>query len=83
LQRLGQVLHISPSKNIIVKIENIPRIGETIVDENLRTVGKIFDLFGPVSSPYVAIKPTILKTEELTNKTLYISPQRGERRKNK
>jgi len=66
-----------------VKIENIPKIGETIVDENLRTVGKIFDLFGPVSSPYVAIRPTILKPEELTNKTLYISPQRGERRKNK
>jgi RNA-binding protein len=64
-----------------VKIENIPRIGETIVDENLRTVGKIFDMFGPVSSPYVAIRPTILKPEELTNKTLYISPQRGERRK--
>jgi RNA-binding protein len=65
-----------------VKIENIPRIGETIVDENLRTVGKIFDMFGPVSSPYVAVRPTILKPEELTNKTLYISPQRGERRKN-
>jgi RNA-binding protein len=64
-----------------VKIENIPRIGETIVDENLKTVGKVFDLFGPVSSPYVAIRPAILKTEELTNKTLYISPQRGERRK--
>jgi len=64
-----------------VKTENVPRIGETVVDENLRTVGKIFDLFGPVSSPYVAIKPTILKPEELTNKTLYISPQRGERRK--
>jgi len=66
-----------------VKTENIPRIGETIVDENLRTVGKIFDLFGPVSSPYVAIRPTILKTEELTSKTLYILPQRGERRKYK
>ncbi|MDH5794346.1 MAG: Gar1/Naf1 family protein [Candidatus Bathyarchaeota archaeon] len=83
LQRLGRVLHISPSRNIIVKTENIPRIGETIVDENLRTVGKIFDLFGPVSSPYVAIRPTILKTEELTSKTLYILPQRGERRKYK
>jgi RNA-binding protein len=83
LQRLGRVLHISPCRNIIIKIENIPRIGETVVDENLKTVGKIFDLFGPVSSPYVAIRPTILKPEELTNKTLYISPQRGERRKNK
>jgi len=81
LQRLGRVLHISPSRNIIIKIENIPKIGQTVVDENLKTVGKIFDLFGPVSSPYVAIRPTILKPEELTNKMLYISPQRGERRK--
>jgi len=64
-----------------VKIENIPKIGQTVVDENLKTVGKIFDLFGPVSSPYVVIRPTILKPEELTNKVLYISPQRGERRK--
>jgi len=83
LQRLGRVLHISPSRNIIIKTENIPKIGQTVVDENLKTVGKIFDLFGPVSSPYVAIRPTILKPQELTNKTLYISPQRGERRKNK
>jgi len=82
LQRLGRVLHTSPSKNIIIKTENIPKIGQTVIDENFKTVGKIFDLFGPVSSPYVAIKPTILKPEELTNKTLYISPQRGERRKN-
>jgi len=81
LQRLGRVLHISPSQSIIIKIENIPKIGQTVVDENLKTVGKIFDLFGPVSSPYVAIRPTILKPEELANKMLYISPQRGERRK--
>jgi RNA-binding protein len=83
LQRLGRVLHISPSGNIITKIENIPRIGETVVDENLKAVGKVFDMFGPVSSPYVAIRPTIQKPEKLTNKTLYISPQRGERRKYK
>jgi RNA-binding protein len=83
LQRLGRVLHISPSRNVIIKTENIPRIGETVVDENLKTVGKIFDMFGPVCSPYVAIRPSIQKPEELTNKMLYISPQRGERRKNK
>ena len=83
LQRLGRVLHISPSRNIIIKIENIPKIGEAVVDENLKEVGKIFDMFGPVSSPYVAVKPTILKPEELTNKTLYLPSKRGERRKNK
>jgi RNA-binding protein len=81
LQRIGPVLHISPSRNIIIKAEKTPRIGETVVDENLRVIGKVFDIIGPVSSPYASIRPTIQKPEELTKKTLYISPQRGERRK--
>jgi RNA-binding protein len=83
LQRLGRVLHVSPSRKIIAKTEKTPKIGETVVDENFRTVGKVFDIFGPVSSPYAAIRPTILKPEELTKKILYISPQKGERRKYK
>jgi RNA-binding protein len=81
LQRLGLVLHVSPSRNIIVKTESTPKIGETVVDENLKQVGKVFDIFGPVSSPYASIKPTLTKLEGLANKTLYISPPRGERRK--
>jgi len=83
LQRLGRVLHISPSRNIIIKIENIPKIGETAVDENLKTVGKVFDIFGPVASPYTAIKPTIRELEKLKNKMLYVVPSRGERRKSR
>lgn len=76
--RLGQVLHISSSKNIIVKIENTPKIGETVVDENLKTVGEIFDIFGPVSSPYAAVKPKISKLEVLVNKVLYVLPSKKE-----
>jgi RNA-binding protein len=81
LKRIGPVLHISPSRNIIIKTQNLPRIGETVVDENLKPIGKIFDIIGPVSSPYVTIRPTIPNPQELTKKTLYASPQRGERRK--
>jgi RNA-binding protein len=80
---MGRVLHISPSRNVIAKTEKLPKIGETVVDENLRIIGKVFDIFGPVSSPYVAIRSTIQKPEELTKKTLYVSPQRGGRRKYK
>jgi len=81
LQRLGRVLHISPSRNIIIKIESTPRIGETVVDENLKPIGKVFDIFGPASSPYASIKPTVSNVEELANRMLYVSPSRGERRK--
>jgi len=83
LQRLGRVLHISPSRNVVIKIENIPKMGETVVDENLKTVGKVFDIFGPVASPYATIKPTIRELEKLANKMLYVIPSKGERRKPK
>jgi len=60
----------------VVKVENVPRIGETVVDENLKPIGKVFDLFGPVSSPYVAIKPTTREPERLANTVLYVLPSK-------
>jgi rRNA processing protein Gar1 len=72
---------LSPSRNLILNVESPPRIGETVVDENLKPVGTVFDTFGPVCSPYVAIRPTIGNPEELVNKTLYVVPSK--RRKEK
>jgi RNA-binding protein len=57
-----------------VKIENLPKIGESVVDEKLKPVGKVFDILGPVSSPYATVKPTIQEVENLINKVLYMSP---------
>lgn len=81
MQRLGLILHVSPSRNIIVKVENTPRIGETVVDENLKPIGKIFDILGPLSSPYAAVRPTVRDPEKLTTKTVYTFPSK--RRKEK
>ncbi|MEM3566504.1 MAG: Gar1/Naf1 family protein [Candidatus Bathyarchaeia archaeon] len=77
--RLGRALHISPSKNVIVKVESAPKIGETVVDENFKLVGEVFDVFGPVSSPYVAVKPKIAKPEVLINRVLYVLPSKKEK----
>jgi len=74
-------MHLSPSRNIIVKIENTPKIGEAVVDENLKPVGTVFDIFGPVSSPYAAVRPTARDPEKWANKKLYVLPQREGRRR--
>ena len=71
MQRLGKMLHVTPSQNIVVKTEKPPKIGSAVVDEKLKVVGKIFDIIGPTSSPYVVIKPAIKEPEKLTNKQLY------------
>jgi len=76
LQRLGLILHMSPTRNIIVKLENMPRIGETVVDENLKSIGKVFDILGPVSSPYAAVRPVIQNAEKYVNRMLYAIPSK-------
>jgi len=68
---------------MILKAENIPRIGDSVANEKLKPVGTVFDVFGPTSSPYVAVKPYIKSPEQLVNQVLYVVPSKDERIKRK
>lgn len=83
MQRLGLILHITPSRNIVAKIESMPRIGETVVDENLKPVGKVSDILGPVSAPYASIAPLTRDPEKLVNSTVYVLPSKRRKEKKK
>lgn len=80
---MGQVLHVSSTHHMILKANVLPRLNSKVVDENLKTIGKVFDVFGPLSSPYVAIRPLVPEPQHLVGKILYmISTKKGrERRK--
>ena len=80
LQRLGRISNVSPSGNAIVKTENPPKIGSEVVDENLVVVGKIFDIIGPVSSPYAVIKPSVREPAKLVDKPVYLLLSKTKRR---
>lgn len=82
LQKLGKVRALTPSKNIIIKTEKAPKIGAEVVDENLKVVGRIFDIIGPVSAPYAVVKPSVSEPAELMNKPTYLllSKAKGEPR---
>ena len=83
MQKLGRVSNVTPSQNLIVKTENPPKLGSEVVDENLVVVGKVFDIIGPVSSPYAVIKPTIREPAKLVNKPVYLLLSKTKRSKNK
>lgn len=78
LQRLGRVLHVSSSRSLIVKAENTPKIRARTVDQNLRPVGSVSDVFGPVSSPYVSVTPLLSEVETLVNQMLYTLSSKDE-----
>jgi RNA-binding protein len=57
---------------VVVRTEMPPKIGEKVVDEKLKQVGTVFDVFGPVSKPYVAVKPSTEDPKTLVNQNLYV-----------
>jgi rRNA processing protein Gar1 len=82
LQKLGRVRALTPSKNMIVKTEQAPKIGSEVVDENLNVIGKVFDIIGPVSAPYAVVKPTVREPAKLVNKPVYLLLSKTKRSRN-
>ncbi len=72
MKRLGKVLHLSSNKNLILKTSRPLKPQTTVLDNQLRPVGAIYDVFGPVADPYVAIKPTVKNPEQYVGRFLYL-----------
>lgn len=72
LKRLGKILHISKSRSLIAKLEAPPpKLGSKVFDSRLKEVGTVTDVFGPVSSPYLSIKPSTTSPRSYVGKTVY------------
>lgn len=73
LRRLGKVLHLSKSRALIVKLD-LPKFvkpGTKACDSKLRNLGFVTDIVGPVSAPYVTIRPSVAKPESAVGRMLY------------
>jgi rRNA processing protein Gar1 len=71
LNRLGKVSHLSNNKNLILRTTCKVKPRTPVLNEELRQIGIIFDIFGPVQNPYVSIKPTINNAEQYVGRFLY------------
>lgn len=65
MQLLGKVLHLV-SRGMVIQGGKAPRLGEAVLDSKKRKIGNVSDIFGPVNSPYLLIKPvSILSRADL------------------
>jgi RNA-binding protein len=71
--RVGTALHISRSSgNLILKAENNVKIGDPVFNGGGRRVGLIFDIFGPVKTPFISVRPRIKDPERLVGEPLFL-----------
>lgn len=52
--------------------ESHPGVGAMVVDDALATVGRVVDVMGPVSRPYLVVSPTDGPPADLLNERLYV-----------
>lgn len=78
LKQIGTVLHLSKSSgNLILKAESKIKISDSVFDKMGKNVGTVFDLFGPVAAPFLAVKPMIDDPERLLGKALFVEEKKG------
>ena len=73
MRRLGKVLHLSKSGNLLLRLEQypVPIIGAQVCDYKLRSVGMVNNILGPVKTPYVSVKPVANVDGALVDRVLY------------
>ncbi|MBS3760801.1 H/ACA ribonucleoprotein complex subunit GAR1 [Halodesulfurarchaeum sp.] len=78
MDRLGTVHRIAGNLLVLRAASADPApIGATAIDENLDTVGRVVDVFGPTSKPYLAVTPSeAISPAGLVQKPLYWRPDR-------
>jgi RNA-binding protein len=76
LRKLGVVLHVSSHGYVILKAALFPRIDSAVSTKRMKKIGTVHDVFGPVKSPYVSVRPfknlSLADLKELRGEKVYI-----------
>ncbi|MEM2082556.1 MAG: Gar1/Naf1 family protein [Candidatus Bathyarchaeia archaeon] len=78
MKRLGYVLHQSNNRNLILRSKSNapPELGAKVYDAKRRPLGIVVDVFGPVKSPYIEVKPLLTDAGGLVGRSVYVRVER-------
>jgi len=58
MKRVGEVTRTAQGLLVVRSVDDsYPRLGTTVIDENLDEIGTVVTVFGPVERPYLAVSP--------------------------
>ncbi len=80
VKRLGKVLHLSKSGRLILRSQTRVKLGSPALNQDLKAVGTVFDVFGPVENPYTSVKPSVRDPSQYVGKLLFVEESVERRR---
>jgi RNA-binding protein len=74
LRKVGDILHVSHDGRFVLKLSTTPPLGITVYDYSMRRLGVLYDIIGPVNSPYGLVKPDpqLSEVNEFVGKPAYV-----------
>lgn len=77
MKALGELSHLTKGGNIVLRGGGVPAIYSYVVTQDRKRIGRVVDVIGPVSKPYVLVKPVRKFAEkELSSMRFYELKQR-------
>ena len=72
MKKLGKVSVVAKNGNVLVRVTQTFRVGLKVINQQLDHIGKIVDIIGPVTSPYIVINTRGSTTKVRKNEILYL-----------
>ncbi len=74
LKKVGDILHVSHDRRFVLRLSFIPPLGITVYDYAMKRLGSLYDIIGPVNSPYGLVKPNpeLSNLSEFVGKSAYV-----------
>jgi RNA-binding protein len=79
ISRIGKVLYLSKSGRLILRSKLRVKVGSAILTEDLRNIGNVTDIFGPVINPYVSVRPAVREPSKYVGQLLYVEESTANR----
>ncbi|MBI5252932.1 MAG: hypothetical protein HY930_00820 [Euryarchaeota archaeon] len=71
MKLLGSLSHITRSGNLVLRSKEIPSIYSLVATKDSKKIGRVQDVIGPASSPYIIVKPVKNFKKELSDFEFY------------
>ena len=79
MKKVGKVAIIARNGKLLIKSSKPQRIGTPVVDQQIKRLGKIVDVIGPVRAPYIVVNTKGLGKKLKVGDVLYLMDKQPQR----